>query len=93
LDFHNRFHHDLERNRFLEFHIKKGVLKNVPDEDFHGYGYPEPEGFSDNLVDWIKDEFALHQLDIHRLIRYGKYCYTSRYCIDMNDIGSLCCPF
>ncbi|XP_015114542.1 uncharacterized protein LOC107039450 [Diachasma alloeum] len=54
---------------------------------------PVPENFTTNLYVWVKSQFKLSQSDLRQLIVYRQVCLDNGSCIELDDIGGLCCPF
>ncbi|KAF7992310.1 hypothetical protein HCN44_001635 [Aphidius gifuensis] len=52
-----------------------------------------PENFTTNLYAWVKARFNMEQEELRQLILERNVCLTDEKCIDLNDIGALCCPF
>ncbi|XP_011310944.1 uncharacterized protein [Fopius arisanus] len=52
-----------------------------------------PENFTTNLYVWVKSRFNFTQTDLRQLIVYRQVCLDNGNCIELDDIGGLCCPF
>ncbi|XP_015509773.1 uncharacterized protein LOC107216951 [Neodiprion lecontei] len=99
---------ELSRGYTEKFMEKKGnmlfrdeeLVINFPDD----LGIPDglvqkfealevPQNFTENLYDLVKTEFNLDEPSIRTLILSRSVCLVNGVCIDLDDIGSLCCPF
>lgn len=52
-----------------------------------------PNDFSENLLDYTRQEFKLDYDDIHTMITEYQVCFPGGTCTDVGDIGQVCCPF
>ncbi|XP_034947634.1 uncharacterized protein [Chelonus insularis] len=52
-----------------------------------------PQNFTTNLYALIKSKYNLDHQDLRELILRREVCFPNRKCLDMGDVGSLCCPF
>ncbi|XP_046733737.1 uncharacterized protein LOC124403991 [Diprion similis] len=88
-----------EKKRNLQFRDEELTI-NVPDD----LGIPDglvekfealevPQNFTENLYDLVKTEFDLDEPRIRTLILSRSVCLVNGVCIDLDDIGALCCPF
>lgn len=52
-----------------------------------------PNDFSENLLDYTREKFQLDYDDVHTLVKNSQVCFPNGHCTDVDDIGSICCPF
>lgn len=75
----------------------KSVKNRQDDEhpgDFTAFdALDEPEGFSDDLLNWTEEEFELEDPEVVELVQRGVVCLASGKCVSIGDVGSNCCLF
>lgn len=54
---------------------------------------PVPEGFSENLVEFTRNEFDLTYDEVRTIVKYNQVCLPNDVCFDLDDIENVCCPF
>lgn len=52
-----------------------------------------PASSADKLVNWTKSRFTLEDAGIAQLARGKEVCNSSGQCINVPDVGTLCCPW
>jgi hypothetical protein len=52
----------------------------------------EPANFSNNLLNWAKDDFAMQDEDVVELVQRNSICVNGK-CFNISDVGSNCCIF
>ncbi|XP_001605886.1 uncharacterized protein LOC100122282 [Nasonia vitripennis] len=53
----------------------------------------KPKNFTSDLYLFVSETFRLSSADMFSLILRRKYCFPHGKCIDLENIGELCCPF
>ncbi|CAD6222706.1 GSCOCG00001101001-RA-CDS [Cotesia congregata] len=52
-----------------------------------------PENFTNNLYTFVKSQYNMDQHSLRSLILQRMVCLSNGTCVDMSDVGSMCCPF
>ncbi|XP_043287998.1 uncharacterized protein [Venturia canescens] len=52
-----------------------------------------PDDFTSNLYVWIRARYNLNEVKMRTLILQRMVCLENGNCIDIDDVGGLCCPF
>ncbi|XP_057329502.1 uncharacterized protein LOC130670223 [Microplitis mediator] len=52
-----------------------------------------PDNFTTNLYDLVKSQYNMDQQSLRNLILLRMVCLSNGTCVDMSDVGSMCCPF
>ncbi|KAK0162949.1 hypothetical protein PV327_006675 [Microctonus hyperodae] len=80
----------LSRNHDLPFPAALGIEEELLDK-FQKLN--TPENFTTNLYVWVTERYNMDQMSLENLILRRTVCLSNGTCINISDVGSLCCPF
>ncbi|XP_055624966.1 uncharacterized protein LOC129767793 isoform X2 [Toxorhynchites rutilus septentrionalis] len=83
-------------DKALEDRIPNHVSKTPPDFTFGHYQIPvePPKSFASDFLDHFKASFGLTDRDVCDYVTSDTICFPPpRGCIDLGDVGNICCPF
>lgn len=91
-----------DRDHFIIYYLTKGLKEHLVElgEDFkldHYYDKKfehliEPPNFSNDLLEWTKDDFEMQDDDVVHLVQRSSVCINGK-CFNVSDVGSNCCIF
>ncbi|GLV42709.1 hypothetical protein CBL_03449 [Carabus blaptoides fortunei] len=94
-----------EQIPFLKYHLMMGYSSSRPQNTMSIQAEPElpselvtsiqqiptPNNFDENLFQWTARTYGLSNDQVYHLARGQSVCLENGNCIDMGDVGSICC--